>query len=460
MRTLPDWKDSPVPSDSPVGAHEADGPRARWQTWLIVGLLLAIVGLGVATEIRSTRLTRRMTDLDAYLRAAWAIRAGADPYTVTDENGWHYCYPHLLAVLLGPLADPPLGAPPITALPWSLAVAVWYAIGALAAMAAVHLFAVAIEADSPPRRFGYAWWSNRLVPFLIATPMIGRTISRGQVNTVVLALLAGWVAGIVRGRRLTAGTCLALAACIKIIPVFLFLHPLIRRDGRCLVGVALGLGLGLVVVPIAAVGPTAALAQTRTLIVTVMLPGVGTGSDTSRAKELTGATATSSQSIQTVIHNLRNPNPTDRPETLAASTRLATWSAAAFLLGAAVWIGGRRPATPRNEVTFAGALCVVMVVISPVCHLHYFVFAVPQVTALWCGPRSPGTVALLAIFTATHALSLFPIHMPGGLAMPIREFGLTTATALALATMALNRQSGSAQPRITIVTLNDLPTAA
>jgi uncharacterized membrane protein YgcG len=191
-----------------------------------------------------------------------------------------------------------------------------------------------------------------------------------------------------------------------------------------------------------------------------VLPGVGTGSDTSRAKELTGATATSSQSIQTVIHNLRNPNPANRPEKLAASTRIATWSAAALLVGAVIWIGGRRPATPRNEVAFAGALCVVMVVISPVCHLHYFVFSIPLVTVLWCGPRSRGTVALLVIFTATHALSLFPIHIPGGLAMPMREFGVTTASALALAMVALIRQSGSARQEITSVTLNDLSAAA
>ncbi len=411
-----------------------------WQKRALIALCVAIVALGVATEIRSTRLSRRMTDLDAYLRAAWAIRVGADPYAVTEENGWHYCYPHLLAVLLGPLADPPAGAAPMIAVPWDEAVAAWYLIGAFAAMIAIHLFATAVEAGSAPtRRFGYAWWSNRLIPFLLATPMIGRTIARGQVNTVVVALLAGWIAGIVRGRRVTAGTCLAFAACIKIIPVFLFLHPLVRRDGRCLAGVGLGLAVGLVAVPVLAVGPMAAVAQTRTLLESVVLPGVGTGNDSSRAKELTGATATSSQSIQTVVHNLRNPNPLSRPAELATSTRIGHWLAAAMLVGGAIWFGGRRPATPRNEVAFAGALCVVMAVISPVCHLHYFVFAIPLVTVLWCAPRSRTSTALLIVFTATHALSLFPISLLGGQAMPIREFGATTVTALALAVAALLR---------------------
>ena len=34
-----------------------------------------------------------MTDLHVYLRAAWAVRAGADIYDVVDDNRWHYQYP-------------------------------------------------------------------------------------------------------------------------------------------------------------------------------------------------------------------------------------------------------------------------------------------------------------------------------------------------------------------------------
>ena len=79
---------------------------SRGQRWIIAGLLLAVIALGAVTEIRSAYLKRRMTDLDCYLRAAWAIRTSVDPYSVVEENGWHYCYPHFLAVMLGPLAAP------------------------------------------------------------------------------------------------------------------------------------------------------------------------------------------------------------------------------------------------------------------------------------------------------------------------------------------------------------------
>src|SRR6516165_9185130 len=82
-------------------------PQRSWELILVVALLLAALGFGVVVEYRSTFLTRRMTDLDVYLRAAWAVRTGADIYTITDDNGWHYHYPPLFAILMTPLADPP-----------------------------------------------------------------------------------------------------------------------------------------------------------------------------------------------------------------------------------------------------------------------------------------------------------------------------------------------------------------
>jgi len=66
------------------------------------------LAFGVLVEYRSVYLRRRMTDLNCYLRASWAVRqGGADLYHVFDDNGWHYNYPPLFAILLTPLADPP-----------------------------------------------------------------------------------------------------------------------------------------------------------------------------------------------------------------------------------------------------------------------------------------------------------------------------------------------------------------
>ena len=49
--------------------------------------------------------SRMKLDLDVNLRAACAVRAGESPYAVTNERGWHYNLPPLLAILLMPLAE-------------------------------------------------------------------------------------------------------------------------------------------------------------------------------------------------------------------------------------------------------------------------------------------------------------------------------------------------------------------
>src|SRR5580700_7319766 len=82
-------------------------PPRRWERWALALLFLATVVFGVLVENKSAFLCRRMGDLGCYLRAAWAVRAGADMYGLTEDNGWHYNYPPLYAILLTPLADPP-----------------------------------------------------------------------------------------------------------------------------------------------------------------------------------------------------------------------------------------------------------------------------------------------------------------------------------------------------------------
>ncbi len=420
------------------------------QRWAVVVVLVAGVILGVVVEWRSAWLRRRMTDAGCYFRAAWAIRAGADPYDVRDDNTWHYNYPPFLAIVLGPLADPPAGGVPVMATPYPVSVALWYVLSVLALFLAAHLFALAVERglSRPPRRWGYHWWALRLVPLLVCLPAVGRTLARGQVNTLVLALLAGWVYGAVAGRRVGAGVCLALAMCIKVIPAFLILHPLWRRDGRCLVGVALGLAVGLAGLPALVSSPETALRHARTYLEVTLLPGLGLGTDGSRAHELTNTTATDSQSIQCAIHNLRHPHPWYRPALADRWTRLAHWSIAGLLTVLTLATLGRRPATPHNEVALTGALAVVMALTSPVCHPHYFVFALPLVTALRAGPHRAGRDAVFVVFMIANYASALPLRLPDSPIQPVRDLGVTTAAALALWAIALPkaRPGGAVAP--------------
>jgi hypothetical protein len=406
----------------------------RAQRALVAALVVAFVVLGVVVEVRSAFLRRRMTDVGCYLRAAWAVRAGADVYSVTDDNGWHYNYPPLLAILIAPLADAPPGQPAVTALPFPVSVAVWYWASVAAFVLAVHMIASALEAASgiPTRPFGQRWWAARLVPLLVVAVPAGRTLARGQVNLFVLALLAGWVAGTIRGHQFRAGLCLAVAVCIKVIPALLVLYPLWRRDRRGLAGVAAGLVAGLAVVPAITCGPTAALAQARTFLETTILPGLGAGGDTSRGVELTHANTTDSQSIMTALHNVVHPHQWHRPAQVDPWVRRVHWAVGGVLLLLTLGRTGRGVGAPRDEVCLMGALTVLMAVVSPVCHMHYFVFALPLVAGLnWGRPGRFASAAAIA-FVIANLLSCLPVPL-------FRQYGLTTLAALALWGVAIAR---------------------
>src|SRR5262249_20309394 len=92
--------------------------------------------------------------------------------------------------------------------------------------------------------------------------------------------------------------------------------------------------------------------------------------------------------------------------------------------------GGHR----LRPLLFLGALTLVMVMVSPVCHLHYFCLALPLVTGLigraweargsmWPGP---GLALLLAVNFLVNGLT----HLPG--TDVTRDLGLAAYATLAL----------------------------
>ncbi len=85
-------------------------------------LLITIIVFGAITEYRSAFLKMRRTDIGPYLRAAWSVRTGGDMYKITDDQGWHYTYPPLFAILMTPLADPPHGEDRTGYLPYEVTV--------------------------------------------------------------------------------------------------------------------------------------------------------------------------------------------------------------------------------------------------------------------------------------------------------------------------------------------------
>ncbi|HEY7428398.1 MAG TPA: glycosyltransferase family 87 protein [Gemmataceae bacterium] len=398
-------------------------PPGRAEYLVLLAFLVVVAVFAVLVEIRSAFQHTRKGDLNVFLRAGWAIRADADPYAVTDDNGFHYHYPPLLAILAAPLADAPAGAERTGMLPYSVSVAVCYVLNLLFLAFAVHRLAGALERTATGR-FGLAWptgsrgwWALRFIPVLACIIPIGHTLSRGQVNLLLLALFAGFLADLLRGRSFRAGLWLAGAICVKIIPAYLLLLPLWRRDGRCLAGCAAGLLVGLVAIPLTVLGPPRTIACYREMTRTVLLPGMGAGEDASRADELTNQTATEGQSILTALHNTLYPDLANRPPKASAGERLVAYLFGGVLtlttLGAFGW---RRRGDGLDLVLLFGLLTLNMLLISPVCHLHYFSLALPLVMALLAGrwqeqetlAPGPWLLGLLLVNAAANLLPQLP----------------------------------------------------
>jgi hypothetical protein len=305
-------------------------------------------------------------------------------------------------------------------LPYPVSVAVWYAASVVFFCVAVHWLALAIEsaARRRPPRWSREWWWLRSGTTLVCFMALGRTLSRGQVNTLVLLCLAGMIICLLKERRFAAGLFLALPVCIKLYPAFLLLVPLVRRDGRFFAGSACGLTLGLLLVPLAVFGPRGTLETYRRFNEVLIRPALGLQGDPVRDMELTGAVATDSQSFSALLHNFAYPDRVTRPAVFEPWTRRAHWGLGALFTAATLaagWRARRRDAI--GTVLFIGALIVVMLPLSPVCHIHYFLFAMPLVmgllAAMWGRVPFPGVSTGLVLLFGINIVLNIVAALPG-----------------------------------------------
>ena len=368
---------SAVPPRPPIAVEQL----RRWEK---LGLVLAAVGLvafGGVVVLRSALQKERKTDFGVYARAAWAVRAGEPLYEVTDDRGWHYCYPPPFAVFMAPLADPPGWQPREGYLPFAVSCALWYGLSLLFIGYALHVLAAAVLPDEP--RWSRRWWYARTIPAWVCLGAIGMTLSRGQVNLLVVALMAGMFAAAIRRRQVASGLWLASAICLKVFPGLLVMYPLVRRQWRTGVGLTAGMVVGLFVLPAAVWGIDGAVAANRTTLTAILKPGTVGGGDQSRAQELTDGVTTDSQSFQAVVHNWRfrdtaaDAAPPDRP------TKLLHWALSGLMLAATLVLARRAGPGAADQLVVFGSLCVVMLLMTPVSHMHYYVFALPLVAGLW-----------------------------------------------------------------------------
>lgn len=404
-------------------------------------LAIAFVLFSGLVQFRSALCPpRRLGDWNVFARAAWAARTGGDLYAITDDKGFHYLYPPTFAILLAPLADAPAGASRDGLLPYPITVLYWYFFNVACLALSAHWLASAVEGaatnrtDAPPM-LTRRWWGLRLWPVLACLPPLGHTLVRGQVGVLLLLFLSGMIACVVRGKSARAGGWLACAICLKVIPALLIVYPLLRRDYRFLFGCAAGLFAGLIVLPMAARGPRQAWNDYRSWNQVMLAPVLAGGTDTSRSREVLDVIATDSQSFLAMFHNTRFLDRSTRPRQASSPTRLAALAASAALLAALMVLSRRvSPHDAPAKTILWGALIEVMLLASPVCHLHYFCLSIPLVAgivaATWEGAARPRLGILLsALFAVNIAANTLP-HFPG--MEMLRDVGLAGYGALLL----------------------------
>jgi hypothetical protein len=275
-----------------------------------------------------------------------------------------------------------------------------------------------------------------MLPVLACLVPIGHTLMRGQTNLVILLCFCAMMAALLRGRSGRAGWWLAWPICIKVYPAFLLLYPVVRRDWRFLGGAAAGLLVGLVLIPVVALGPARTRDCYRDYYRVTLAPGLGVGDDLSRSGELTHITSTDSQSLLAALHNNLHPDRATRPSDASPTLRMVSYLIGGLMTAVTFWAAGwRRTPSGPDILLVLGALVLNMLLLCPVCHLHYFCLGLPLVMGLlasfWERRPAPQLSRPLAGLLAANIVLMILPNLPG-LGMLLRERGFALYSALLL----------------------------
>jgi hypothetical protein len=222
------------------------------------------------------------------------------------------------------------------------------------------------------RQLGIAFSPWLLVPaatlLLLCNPL-RQQINQGQLNLVLLLLITGAWAADRTGRPWQAGVWLGLATAVKLIPGFLFLYFLLRRQWKPVVA-GIGAFVATTVLTAAVLG-----LETYQSYVTDVIPKV--------AEWRSGW---NNSSLPGLWNKLFDPGtmggyvqPVLRAPLLAKLGTLLSCAAVIAVLAPTVW----RARSRTDEDLAFGLMIVAMLLVSPVAWEHYFVLLPLPLVLLW-----------------------------------------------------------------------------
>jgi hypothetical protein len=400
-------------------------PRVADRVAVAFAGLLALTYLPLVVY-RGAYLPEVRGDAQVFFRAAWAMWTGSPLYQVTDDHGWHYLYPPVLAVLMAPFANAPPGSPALPgALPYPAALALWYLIGVVALVAAVHGMARALERHALPETlrpgFWQQWWLLRLGPVLAFLLYVGQGLGRGQLTPILLLCMVGFLVLYVDRRPVAAGFALAFGIALKLFPAILVLIPLLRRDWRALWWIAAWSALLFFALPALLVGPTATIELYRVLFVERVLPVLDPSASSPIHTEVLRWRPSFVSIGATLARLVTGPMPRETPLPLWSTVAHAVASVGLVGLVAAIGHGrfwrlrGAQPSEPYALLTAGALLAALVPAVFVLSRLHYWTLALPLFMVLtadsWRGRGQASVSPWFIVWAVAAALAYLVIDL-------------------------------------------------
>jgi hypothetical protein len=123
-----------------------------------------------------------------------------------------------------------------------------------------------------------------------------------------------------------------------------------------------------------------------------------------------------------------------------------------MLLATLVVAYRRLTPAPADQLVFLGCLCVLMMMLTPVSHLHYYAMVLPLVSGLWLRSLAgrPGAVSAdlrtTAVLVVWGVMTALPV-LPGPVFDRLRECGWGTAATIGLWAFSLAVLGRSREPQ-------------